>query len=779
MRVTSAKVVGVMPSRSPEERQHPLGIAEFLSSNAIAALRSGDPSEHEEFAVILRQAARILLDGKNPATDLRKSARFLADFDVLAARMALSSNGISAALADVQADLEGAAQRLAAIGAAEAAEIRLLSAALRRSSGILRLAPDQLPEQMLFRLRGQGGPLLRRLLRGAAGYKAVSWLRPLTSPAESWQEIIGYLHGHASAACFDPNDLLLVVDQQRWLECRDLSGGKQPQLFRIGKGEPTGLACDGAFAAIPTREGPIRVIELASGPRDPLVPAGTGATLAVTFVRPGCLASGGTDGRVRLWDVTSGTEIGHFDIDSLGVEALAPLGGDKLIVGTDPAEGTQHAMQIWNLQTWQREAIFASHDWPVTAIDIPAGADLLLAVANDELSAWHLPDLSCAWRIHCQDVTFHSLASVSGQVLAADSGGSLRLLGLRDGTEIRRLSPHSGLVPAMAVDAARQRFVTVSYDQSIRLWDAAVLERPGPPGHQQEVSALALTASGHRLLSGSKDGRVLSWDARTGAFGSEVGYHEHWVSAIAALPGDRAISAGWDGTIRVWDLSRAQCMTVIRTGDDHLTCLACAPDASRAVSVSTDGAMRVWDLVTGAERAMITVPDSRVVAVAIDGDRVRWITESGRLSSWHTRSTPVCGDVQAASRVTACDLGAPGDSAIVGLADGQLVTVRADGTARIFDGAGCGPTAIARDAVGELVLATYGVPLIASDNTARLWAGPNYSSAGVLVGDLPWTAAAVAADGRYLYLGDESGAVHIVEPVLPALSHPGPTPDDQ
>jgi len=771
--------VGVMPMRSPEERQHPLDIAEFLSSNAIPALRSGDPGEQEKIAVILRQSARILLDGKNPGADVPKAARFLADFDALAARIALTSNGMSVALADVQVDLEGAAQRLAAIDAAWAAEIRLLSLALRRSSGILRLAPDQLPEQMLFRLRGQGGPLLRRLLRGAAGYKHVSWLRPLTSPAESWQEIIGYLHGHASAACFDPNDRLLVVDNQRWLECFDLSGGKPPQSFRIGEGEPTGLACDGTFAAIPTREGPIRIIELAVGPRDPLVPAGTGATLAVTFVGPGCLASGGTDGRVRLWDVARGVEMGHFDIEGLGVEALAPLGGDKLIVGTDPAEGTRHAMQMWNLQTGQREATFASHDWPVTALDIPAGASLLLAVANDELSAWHLPDLSCAWRIHCKDVTFHSLASVSGQVLAADSGGSLRLLGVRDGAGIRRLSPHSGLVPAVAVDAARQRFVTVSYDQSVRLWDAAALERPGPPGHQQEVSALALASGGDRLLSGSKDGHVLLWDARTGNLESEVGYHEHWVSAIAALPRDRAISAGWDGTIRVWDLRRALCTTVINTGDDHLICLACAPDASRAVSVSTDGAMRVWDLVTGAESGMITVADSRVVAVAFDGTHIRWITESGRLSSWHARATPVGLDVPAAGRVTACDLGAPGGSTVVGLADGQLVTVRANGTARIFDGAGCGPTAIARDAVGELVLVTYGVPFVASDNTARLWAGSGYSSAGVLVGDLPWTAAAVAADGRYLYLGDESGAVHVVEPVLYALSHPGPVPDDQ
>jgi hypothetical protein len=105
--------------RSPEERQHRLDVAEFLSSNAIAALRSGDPSERKKLPVILRQSARILLDGKNPATDVLKAARFLADFDVLAARIALTGNEVSTALGDVQADLERAAQRLDAISAAE------------------------------------------------------------------------------------------------------------------------------------------------------------------------------------------------------------------------------------------------------------------------------------------------------------------------------------------------------------------------------------------------------------------------------------------------------------------------------------------------------------------------------------------------------------------------------------------------------------------------------------------------------------------------------------
>ncbi len=770
IRVTSATVVGVMPVRSPQSRRHPFDPAAFLGDNRIPGVHDGTG---EGVAAILGQSVRNLLNGSNPDIDLPRAARFLCDVDVLAARTALGERDLGAVLAD----LEATATRLAAIDGDGAAELRLLVAALRRSAGILRLAPDQLPEQLLFRLSGPRGPLLSRLVTGAADYKSGPWLRPLTATEDSSQETVAHLRGKACAVCFDPDHRLLVLDDQRWLECLDLDGAEPPLRFRTGEGEPTALACDGAYAAVATREGPIRVVGLGTGRRAPLVPAGRGATLAVAFVRPGRLVSAGTEGRVRIWDLDTGGEVGGFDTGGVSVEALLPLDGNRLLLGTESAGGAGHALQLWNLTTGRLETTFGSHDWPVVALARSAEAGLVVAAANDELTGWRLSDLSCAWRVTRQHVTFHSLACTSDRALAGDSTGALRLFDLRDGREVRRLPPHSGLVPQIAVDPARRRLATVSYDQSVRLWDAAVLDRPALPGHQQRVRALTLTPDGSRLLSGGADGRVLLRDARTGGIRADLGSHEHWVSAVAALPHQRAVSAGWDGAIRFWDLSRSRCTAVLKSGDAHLTHLACGADGGLAVTASTDGALRVWDLADSEQRGMTTVPDDAVAAVALDGDRVRWMTESGRLWSWRAGAEPVCAGAPLDGRVTACDLGPPGSDAVAGLADGRLVTVAADGAVETVAVAECGPTAIARcaSAAGELLLAVFGVPHVASDNTVRLWAGRERGSVAVLVGDSPWTAALIADDGRRLCLGDDSGGVHIVEPVLPGLTaRPGP-----
>jgi WD40 repeat protein len=628
---------------------------------------------------------------------------------------------------------------------------------------------------------------MRRLLAGATTYKTGCWLRPVTASFAARQQVIGHLKGHASAALFDPSGLLLTVDSQRWLQFIDVSGGTPPPPVRIGEGEPTGLASDGIVVAIPTREGLICLVDPSSGRRHPLVPSGSGATLAAAFTGPGRLASGGTDGFLRLWEISddgsADGEIARIDLNDLAVHALLLLDEDRLAVGTDPDPLTRHCIQIWNLRTMSREAAFAGHDWPVTALDTAldgdSGAGLLLAAANDELSAWRLDTPpTCLQRIHCKGTTLHSLAYLNGRVLAADAMGSLRLFSLADGAEIRRLSPHSGLVPSIVADRTRRRFATVSYDQTVRLWDASALEQAAPPGHQRQVTALALTPDGDRLLSASQDGRVLLWNARAGTLTSELGRHDHWVSAVWAGAGDVAITAGWDGMIRFWDLSPGQPPAAIKSKDEHLTRLACSPDGSLAVTASTDGAIRVWDLRSRTEQTMITSPDQDVAAVAIGAAGVRWVTEAGRLYSWSMRAAPVGVDIPGTGRVTACDLRPPGYSSIVGRVGGQLVAFSADGSATAFGEGDCGPTSIVRDAADRILLAAYGEPHMMSDNTARLWVGDDRSSpAGVLLGDVPWTAAALSGDGRHLYLGDESGAVHLIEPVLPGFNPLDPPRD--
>ncbi|MEY9892460.1 WD40 repeat protein [Catenulispora sp. MAP5-51] len=789
-RVTSVEVVGFLPTRSVESRQHPFNAAAFLSRNKISGARDKPGGDLE---VTLNQVDN-LLKGRTPARDVPMAAQFLVDFDILAARTALYGGDVTA----VVTDLDNTARLLAPIHERAAAQLLVLAQALRRSAGILRLAPHQLPEQVILRLNGESGHLLRRLVTRAEHYKTGLWMRPMTPAARSPHEIVKHLQGNASDACFAPDGRLLIVDNQRLLEVLDLAGGRPRQPFRLGAIEPTSLACDGTYAAIATRDGTIRIVELARGQRPPLVPSGPGAALAVAFIRPGILVSANTRGRLTSWDVAAGAEIGRIDIGDRTISALLPLDGDRILLGTDPETSTSpgHALQIWNLSAGRREATFGSHDWPVTALaraaeggDAGSGGatgaapDLVVAAANDQLSAWRLDDLSCAWRATREHVAFHSVRCLPGRAVVGDGIGALRLFDIHDGRELRRLAPHSGLIPAIASDPERRRLATVSYDQSVRVWDTSALEAAAPMRHQQEVTTLALTADRAHVLSAGKDGRVLAWDAETGEFEGELGGHAGWVSRIVPMPGAAAVSAGWDGMIRFWDLRQAGCSAAVRSDDPQLTQLAVTADGTSAVTAGAKGVIRIWDLARRQQTAMTAADeDDTVVAVAIDGGGVRWLAESGRLWSWRPGAepvqTPFVAGLPGGGRVTACDFGQHGGSSVIGFADGRIVAVTDDGvSATVLADAPCGATAIARDVSGEIVVATFGLPYTASDNTARLWTAGGHGPIADLVGDSPWTAAAVSDDGRTVYLGEESGGVHVIQVMSPRLKRPGLHPD--
>ena len=97
------------------------------------------------------------------------------------------------------------------------------------------------------------------------------------------------------------------------------------------------------------------------------------------------------------------------------------------------------------------------------------------------------------------------------------------------------------------------RVVTVSADQTLRLWDAtdgdliAVLR-----GHKAEVRNAAFAAQRSLLASLSTDGEARIWDMELAERNGILRGHERFVYDVAFSPdGTRAASASWDGAVRL------------------------------------------------------------------------------------------------------------------------------------------------------------------------------------------------------------------------------------
>lgn len=314
------------------------------------------------------------------------------------------------------------------------------------------------------------------------------------------------------------------------------------------------------------------VLKITNGP--------LGAANALAAVKVGgraCLASGGADGTIWLWDPDRGAAVRQ------------PLTG--------------HSGQVWAL----------------AGLDLPGRVALASGGADGTVRIWDLLDggqLGAPLEGHAGRVLALAAIELEGQLVLASAGDDGAIL-LRDPTTGMPLGKpllgHQGQVWALAAMVVSGRTVLASAgeDGTIRLWDLA-LGSAGPQrtltGHEGRVLTLIHLIVDDRpvLASGGSDGTVRLWDPERGSTLAEFVGHRGRVLALAALPlGEHSgiASGGSDGTVRLWDPKRGAAAAEPLTGHNGRVLALAAlalDDGSVLASAGSDGTIRLLDASRGA-----------------------------------------------------------------------------------------------------------------------------------------------------------------------------------
>jgi WD40 repeat protein/transcriptional regulator with XRE-family HTH domain len=284
----------------------------------------------------------------------------------------------------------------------------------------------------------------------------------------------------------------------------------------------------------------------------------TGAVCSVAFSPDGkILATGNSDGTVRLWDVATHRQIttltGHAG-EVLSV-AFSP---DGKTLATGNSDGT---VRLWNLATHR-----------------PIGV---------ALHAGQIPKMT--WRPISAPLTGHDSRPVS-VTFSPDS--KLLATGVLSVT----FSPDSKLL------------ATGGGDGTVRLWDVATHRPIGGPltSYTGAVSSVAFSADSKTLATGNSDGTVRLWDTATGRqIGSLLTGHHRPVTSVAFSPDGKTLATGnSDGTVRLWDgATHRQIGKTLKGHVASVTSLAFSPDGKTLASGSLDGTVRLWNMATKGQNA--------------------------------------------------------------------------------------------------------------------------------------------------------------------------------
>lgn len=467
------------------------------------------------------------------------------------------------------------------------------------------------------------------------------------------------------------------------------------------------------------------------------------------------VATGGIDGRLRVWDAHTGALLSTGAEVEAAIYAIA-FSPDGQRIATAGADGR---LRMWDAQSGK--ATFATpkarpEDFspPITALAYTSGGTVIATGGQNTLRFWNA---STGQLTHTEEVGPEGIPALAissdGQHLVTGDATAVLLMERVRGEWVNQNLDRSNPDPngtdglSSVVFSPDEKLIVVGAPSgTVTFWDLAsrrVIQRL--QGHRGTVTSLAYTADGRQLLTGDEFGTLLWWDARTyRQLGKLLEGQQGSLSSLSAGPGAaQMVSGGVDGMLRLWDLRAATGLQILLGGASakphDLTSVAfeSRPGSARLLSTHADGSVSLWDL-----QALPVNPKLLETRTAKQED----FTKSRAAFSPDGKNIAAGGDDQ--------------QLRIWNAASGRLI---------------CAQPQLLKD-TRSLVYSADGAQVLTADlgPTVRRWSGVTGRLVDTLLAKhvAGITSVALAPQGRHLVVGKENGSVQLWDLTTAGVSPP-------
>jgi WD40 repeat protein len=262
------------------------------------------------------------------------------------------------------------------------------------------------------------------------------------------------------------------------------------------------------------------------------------------------------------------------------------------------------------------------------------------------------------------------------KVFTFTTDGVIRIWNAQTGDPLSELySPDQFIGAIMPSDASR--LVTVSRDQTTRLWDLSAQRVLATlVGHQGDISAIAFSPDGLRMATGSEDHTARLWDARSGQELMVFARHTGTVTALAFSADGRLLLTGSaDKSVLVYDTASGTVEPKTLQGHDAgIRAIASSSDSAKAYVIDVHGNAYIWDMRTA--RILVASPsestDDGVTTVDEHGRYVAIAEQGGKLTVWDAEAARTFLELSTGTTSVVSALLWSGDHLFVGDASGTI-----------------------------------------------------------------------------------------------------------
>ncbi len=436
--------------------------------------------------------------------------------------------------------------------------------------------------------------------------------------------------GYVSSVAFSPDEKLAATgsstgalrlwDVKTHQLVRELVGHQQ--VITALRFSPDGhylLAAGGGQNDTKLNNGEVTLWEISTGQLIKRLVGHTGGVHSLDFTPDSKTAlSAGTDGRLFLWDIPSGTQLGEIDpfppISSLGrgfsAAVFTPDG--KQILTTIRLSG--HPALLWDVKTQKQvaELPLSIGEGCYRVAFQPDGKAFLCSQFTGDVRGLFLIDAETGATLKqftgLQSFVFSMSLTLDGQrVLAGEENGIYQLWDVKSGSLLHTFFGGTGLSTAISPSGSYVLTLEKAGQTGAILWDATL--RNGA----MQFNYTARTAFSKLVISDgaySPDARLLAVGVVDGvrlvdaSDGTEIRSYAKSIAAsvskLAMLPDGNSALVGYsDGTVDRLDLTTGKSLWTAH--DHHLTVNGVAVNKQGQVAVTggEDGQVIVWDTQTG------------------------------------------------------------------------------------------------------------------------------------------------------------------------------------
>lgn len=364
------------------------------------------------------------------------------------------------------------------------------------------------------------------------------------------------------------------------------------------------------------------------------------------------LASGSIDNSIILWDATItnmaaaqplkiGTLTGHTG--AVNSVAFSP-NGKQLVSG-----GADKQVLVWNVENRQpKDEPFNLHTASVSSVSFNASGDTIASASLDgRVILWDANRLSRLAKLVVNKpfaLTRLAYHAAPDTLIYGGAGGSLFVLDQATNQETE-LTGHTDTITALAFQPDGKRFASASFDNTLRLWDAATHQQVGNSITSRGgiINTLAFAPTGTQLVSADASGALIFREGDRILKTSQITTDTGAINSLVFNPSGTLLALGGaDNAIVLWDVASDQQIAAQTNLSASINALAFSPDGLTLASAGSDNLVVLWDISNPAQpiqRATLTGHNSTVSALAYapTGEFLVSGSNDGTIILWSSR----------------------------------------------------------------------------------------------------------------------------------------------